>query len=152
MFTTKITYKDYFGKERTKEYTFNLSRAEVMDMNFDTDGGLEGLFKNMASDYDEGAFVKFFRTLIHKSYGKISQDGDSFNKSPEILKEFVESKAYDEFYTSLMTDWKKAVNFLADVLPEDYAQVVLDAAKEYESTVAAQNATPTLVQADAVVE
>ena len=43
MFKKPITWTDYDGKEITEDFYFNLTRAEVMEMELGTEGGLEQL-------------------------------------------------------------------------------------------------------------
>ena len=39
MLKKEITYKDYNGTERTESFYFNLSQAELMEMEMSTSGG-----------------------------------------------------------------------------------------------------------------
>ena len=41
MLKKTITYTDYNGVERTEDFYFNLTRAELMEMHLTTDGGMD---------------------------------------------------------------------------------------------------------------
>ena len=41
MLKRTITYTDYNGVERTEDFYFNLTRAELMEMHLTTDGGMD---------------------------------------------------------------------------------------------------------------
>ena len=40
MLKKTITYNDYNGVERTEDFYFNLSKAEILEMEMGTSGGL----------------------------------------------------------------------------------------------------------------
>lgn len=52
MYAKTITYTDYNGNERTEEFYFNFSTAELAEMELSTKGGLEGEIKYIANEQD----------------------------------------------------------------------------------------------------
>ena len=71
------TYTDYNGLERTEDFYFNLSEAEVMEYEMSTAGGLVEMIKNIVAAQDAPAIIKIFKELVLKSYGIKSADGRS---------------------------------------------------------------------------
>lgn len=65
-----------------------------------------------------------FEFLIQTAYGERSLDGKTFDKSPEILRKFVNSEAYSELFMELVGNADKAAEFFNGVLPADLANEV----------------------------
>ena len=61
--------------------------------------------------------LSLFKTLILKSYGEVSEDGESFIKDPELTRKFEKTEAYSELFMSLVTDTDKAVAFIEGIMP-----------------------------------
>ena len=83
MLKKSITYTDYNGVERTEDFWFNLSKAEIMEMEMSTTGGLAELIKKIVQVQDAPAIIKIFKDLILKAYGEKSADGKHFMKEDE---------------------------------------------------------------------
>lgn len=112
MFKERITYVDYDGQTRTEDFRFNLTKSELMEMEFDTEGGLEKAISRMVDGLDTRRIGKLFKDLILKAYGEKSLDGKRFVKSEEISKAFSETEAYNQLYMRLLTDEKFANTFV----------------------------------------
>lgn len=131
MLKKTITYIDYDGNERTEDYLFNLSKAECMEMELSTDGGMQQMIERIVSEKDNAKIVKVFKDIILKAYGKKSPDGKHFYKSAEISAEFAATEAYSELFMELATDADAAAKFISAVLPvnPDEAKAAIAAAK-----------------------
>ena len=70
-----ISYTDYNGNERTEDFYFNLSKAEIMEMEMSTSGGLSEVIQNVVKTQDVPSIIKIFKDLILKAYGEKSPDG-----------------------------------------------------------------------------
>ena len=92
MLTKTITYTDYNGVERTETHNFNLSKAELAEMELGTSGGFVNMVEAIINAKDTPALVKIFKDIIFKSYGIKSADGKHFEKSEEISKKFSETE------------------------------------------------------------
>ena len=88
MLKKTITYEDYNGVERKEDFYFNLTEAEVMEMELSTKGGLTEMINRIVAAQDATAIVKIFKDLILKAYGVKSPDGKRFIKSQELRDEF----------------------------------------------------------------
>lgn len=112
-----ITYTDYDGETRTETHWFNLTKAEILEMELLTKGGMEKMIQNIVETQDVPSLVKLFKKLIDKSYGIKSPDGKRFIKNPEDLKEFKETEAYSELFMELATDSDAASKFIEGIVP-----------------------------------
>lgn len=119
MYKKTITYTDYNGVERTEDFLFNLSKAELAEMQFSTNGGLETYIKRIIDTQDGKELIKVFKELILRSYGKKSDDGKRFMKSDAIREEFSQTEAYSELFMELATDDAAASKFVNGIMPSD---------------------------------
>ena len=112
-----ITYVDYNGTERTEDYYFNLTKAEIMEMEMGTTGGLAEMINRIVAAQDAPAIIKIFKDLILKAYGEKSADGKRFIKSEELSTAFSQTGAYDQLFMKLATDSEAAANFVNGIVP-----------------------------------
>ena len=128
MLKKTITYTDYDGLERTEEFRFNLTKAELMDMELTTVGTFSKLMQKIIDEKDMVRLAKYFKELILKSYGVKSDDGKRFIKSRELSEAFSQTEAYSELYMELLSNSEYAVKFIQQVMPKDLDQseVVLE--------------------------
>ena len=117
MITQSITYTDYFGRERTEEFAFNLTKTELVKLS--TSDFKENVEKISSSQANDAAIIDLLRTLILTSYGRISMDGSRFEKSEELRNEFEQSAAYDALFMDLAQHPDKFQTFFSNVVPAD---------------------------------
>lgn len=122
MLKKTISYTDYDGLERTEEFRFNLTKAELMDMELTTVGTFSKLMQKIIDEKDMVRLAKYFKELILKSYGVKSDDGKRFIKSPELSEAFSQTEAYSELYMELLGNSEYAVKFIQQVMPKDLDQ------------------------------
>ena len=118
MLKKTITYTDYNGNERTEDFYFNLTKAEAMEMEMSTAGGLETYVKRITDAQDAPAIIKVFKELILKAYGEKSLDGKRFEKSEEISNAFAQTEAYSELFMELATNTDAASKFVNGIMPK----------------------------------
>lgn len=121
MLKKTITYIDYNGTERTEDFYFNLSKAEVMEMEMSTSGGLAEMIKRIVDAQDAPAIIKIFKDLVLKAYGVKSPDGKRFIKSDELAVEFSQTEAYSNLFMELATDADAASKFINGIIPAEAA-------------------------------
>ena len=123
MFTKTIKYTDYNGVEREEKFLFNLSKAELTEMELGTTGGLSETIKKIIETQDTPSIIKIFKDLILKSYGEKSSDGKRFIKIDDNGKPlsigFSQTEAYSQLFMELATDDKKAAEFVNGLIPAD---------------------------------
>lgn len=124
MIAKTITYTDYNDVERTEKFYFNLSKAEVMEMEMSTSGGLAEMIQRVVAAQDQPAIIKIFKDLILKAYGVKSPDGRKFIKSEELSLDFAQTEAYSQLFMELATDADKASEFVNGIVPADMAKQI----------------------------
>lgn len=122
MLKKTITCTDYNGVERTEDHYFNLSKAEIMEMEMGTAGGLAEMIQRIVAAQDTPAIVKIFKDLILKAYGVKSPDGKRFIKSEELSTAFSQTEAYSALFMELATDADAAAKFVNGVIPVDISK------------------------------
>ena len=118
MLTKSITYTDYDGAERTENFMFNLTKAELAELNLTTEGGLQAVIQKIIDSRDIPELTKWFKRVIMMSYGEKSPDGRRFVKSPELTEEFLQTEAYSELFVELITDENAAAAFINGIIPK----------------------------------
>ena len=117
MLKKTVKYTDYNDVEQEETLYFNLSRAELLDMEFETPGGLGSHLQMLVDSEDSAANYNMFKKLIIKSYGEKSADGKMFLKSEANTQAFTNSEAFSELLFTLCSDVDEAVTFVNGILP-----------------------------------
>lgn len=119
MLKKNITYEDFNGKTRSEDFYFNLSEAELAELQMSTAGGLGEFIKRIVNEDDGAEIIGLFKQLVQMSIGKKSDDGRRFMKSPEIVRDFMETNAYTVLFMELATDADKATAFMNGIVPQE---------------------------------
>ena len=117
MLKKTITYVDYNGVERTEDFYFNLSKAEVAEMELSVQGGFSKMLEEIVASKDNVQIVNLFKQMVLKSYGEKSPDRRRFNKSEEIAQAFAQTAAYSEIFMELALNEDKAAEFVNGIMP-----------------------------------
>lgn len=117
MLKKEITYTDFDGNERKETFFFNISKAEVLEMETGVVGGMTQMLSKIVESQDNKKIVETFKEIILKAYGEKSPDGKRFIKSPELSAAFSQTEAYSELFMELATDDGAAVAFINGILP-----------------------------------
>lgn len=118
MLTKTFTYTDFNGVTRTEDHNFHLSKAELMEMELSTAGGLAEKIKKIVAAQDAPTIVKIFKDLILQSYGVKSDDGKRFIKSKELSEAFSQTEAYSQLFMELASDADAAAAFVNGIVPK----------------------------------
>jgi hypothetical protein len=116
-----MTYTDYDGNQRTEDFYFNLSKAELTEMELSRNGGLTKTIEKIVAAQDGKRIVEIFKDLVLKSYGEKSLDGKRFVKNQELRDAFAQTEAYSDLFMELSTNADSAaafVNGLVATLPK----------------------------------
>jgi len=122
MLKKRITYTDYNGTKREEDFYFNLSKAEIMEMEMSTSGGLTEMITRIIETQDAPSIIKVFKEIIMKAYGEKSPDGKRFIKSKELSESFAQTEAYSELFMELASDSDAASKFVNGIIPADMAR------------------------------
>ena len=124
MLKKNIKYVDYDGNDRAEEFYFNLNKAEVIELQLGTVGGLTKTLEKIVQEKDASRIIEYFKTIILKAYGEKSADGRRFIKSQELRDAFEQTEAYSELFMELASDAKMAAEFINGVLPKEAADAI----------------------------
>lgn len=116
MLKKTITYIDYNGTERKEDFYFNLSKAEIMEMEMGTTGGMVEMINKIVAAQDAPAIIDVFKKMILKAYGEKSADGKRFIKSKELSEAFSQTEAYSQLFMELATDADAASKFVNGIV------------------------------------
>lgn len=122
MLKKHVEYIDYNGNERKEDHYFNLNKAEIMEMELSTSGGLAEMIQQVVASQDSPKIVKIFKDLVLRSYGQKSLDGKRFIKNDQLREEFEQTEAYSIIFMELATDADAAAKFVNGIVPADLAQ------------------------------
>lgn len=117
MLKKTVTYVDYNGMERTEDFYFNLTKAEVAEMELSVEGGFSKMLEEIVASKDNVRIVNLFKQMVLKAYGEKSADGRRFVKSEEISKAFSETEAYSEIFMELALNTDAAAAFVNGIMP-----------------------------------
>lgn len=130
MLKKRIAYTDYNGTKREEDFYFNLNKAEIMEMEMSTTGGLTEMINRIIETQDAPSIIKVFKDIIMKSYGEKSPDGKRFVKNKELSEAFAQTEAYSELFMELASDSEAASKFVNGIIPEDMAAEVAKQQKQ----------------------
>lgn len=119
MLKKEITYNDFNGTERTESFYFNLTKAELTEMELGTEGGMSGMIEKIVAEQDIQRIMELFKSIIQKAYGEKSLDGRRFVKNQEILDNFTQTEAYSKLFMELATNADAAAEFVNGLMPDD---------------------------------
>lgn len=126
MIVKDITYTDYKGNEETKKYYFNLTSIEIAEMETSEEGGLTGMINKIVETGDPSTIVKFFKTVILKSYGEVSEDGEQFvkvdSKGIPLSVAFSQTEAYSKLFVEMVSDPNVFIQFINNLIPTDLVE------------------------------
>ena len=117
MLKKTITYTDFNGVERKENFYFNLTKAEVIEMEMSVNGGMAEQIQKIIDAQDVATIIKVFKEIILKAYGVKSDDGRRFIKSKEVTDDFAQTEAYSILFTELATDAEAAAAFINGIMP-----------------------------------
>ena len=123
MLKKNIKYTDFNGVEREETFLFNLTKAELMEMEMGTNGGLAEQIQKIVDAQDSAAIIKIFKDIVLKAYGEKSEDGKRFMKvdtaGVPLSIGFSQTEAYSQLFMELATDADAAANFIKGIVPSD---------------------------------
>lgn len=121
MLKKTIEYTDYEGNERKEDFYFNLTKAEVMEMEMGTTGGMKKMLEKIVAEQDSKRIIETFKDIIMRSYGEKSPDGKRFEKMRDgrrLADAFSQTEAYSELFMELATNAEAAATFINGIIPQ----------------------------------
>jgi len=117
MLKKTIKYTDFDGNQREETFYFNLTKAEVAEMELSTEGGLSTKLQKIIEAQDNASIVEIFKDIIARSYGEKSPDGRQFVKNKEVRDAFIQTQAYSDLFMELATNAEAATAFINGIIP-----------------------------------
>lgn len=124
MLKREITYTNFDDEEVTEPYYFNLTKAELVEMEVDIKGGLGKFLQRIVDEQDNREIFRMVKEIILGSYGEKSPDGKQFVKTLELSEGFSHTAAFDALIVEFMTDSEAAATFIEAVMPKDMEEFV----------------------------
>lgn len=119
MLKKTMTYTDFNGEERTEDFYFNITKAELVELEHGVDGGLSGELQRMIAAKDAKKTIETFKHILFVAYGEKAPDGRRFMKSQEISRSFAETEAYSDLFMDLATNAEHAAAFIKAIVPKE---------------------------------
>lgn len=123
MLKKTLTFEDYNGETRTEDFYFNLTKAELAEMELRVGGGMEAMINRMINERDSDKLTTMFKDIILSAYGEKSLDGRRFIKNQELRDSFVQTEAYSDLFISLISDQKEVESFIRGIMPKEVREV-----------------------------
>jgi len=142
-----ITYQDLDGNAITEDFYFNLTKAELAEMELSEQGGMRARLMSLIEEDDRKKIIGAFKMLISTTVGRRSDDGKRFIKNEQITNEFMQTEAYSVLFMELMTDTNAVVAFAQGVMPADLVAQV-DMAKFIETQPTEKAVQPAITQVE----
>lgn len=117
MLKKTITYTDYNGTTRKEDFYFNLTQAEVTELEVSVEGGLVEQINRIVAAQNGKVIIETFKDIILRAYGEKSPDGRRFIKNQEVRDAFAQTEAYSKLFMELATDAKAASEFVNGIVP-----------------------------------
>lgn len=115
MYKKTITYTDFNGTERTEDFYFHMTQAEILKMEYSQEGGMTNVIQKIIETEETTKLLPLFETVVRMSYGKRSIDGRHFEKKPEYTDQFLASEAYSNMFVEFMMNADEAAKFINNV-------------------------------------
>lgn len=136
MLKKTVTFENFNGEEVTKDFYFNFSKAELIEMEVAEEGGFANQIKAVIEAKDTNELIKLMKRIVLDAYGEKSPDGNHFVKTEGIRMAFTQSAAYSDIFMELATDDNAAAEFMIGLMPKGLlTQEMIDAAKDGDTSV-----------------
>ena len=122
MLKKTMTYTDFDGNERTEDFYFNLSQAEILEMELGVSGRMTQMITKIIAAQEGERIIKTFKDIILKAYGEKSPDGKRFIKSEELSTAFSQTDAYSQLFIELAMDANAAAAFVNGIIPANLSK------------------------------
>lgn len=119
MLKKSITFEDFNGVSHTKDFYFNLTKADLAVLEIQEKEGLVAMLQDIIQSDDRKKMIGVVKSLITMSYGIKSSDGMKHEKSADISRDFEATNAYSELFFELCTDADENLKFVVGILPQE---------------------------------
>jgi len=117
MISETITYPGFDGREFTDTFYFNLTKAEVTELQVSEKEGYAEMLERIVNAKDVKEIVANFKKILLASYCIKSDDGRTPIKSEELSRNFGSSEAYSILFMKLIENDDSGAAFIRGILP-----------------------------------
>jgi len=118
MLKKTIEFEDFNGDVVKRDFYFNLTKAEVVELEVSEGNGIVDLIERITKERNNYEIVRIFKKVILLAYGEKSADGLRFIKTKELNTAFEQTNAYSELFMELASDAGAAEAFVNGILPK----------------------------------
>lgn len=116
MISVNLTFNNFEGNEITDTFYFNLSKAELAEMDINVGNALANNLQELSESSNGAKIYKVFKDIIMKSYLEKSEDGKHIIKNKEISSSFVASEAYSALIEKVLSSQEEASKFMLGIV------------------------------------
>lgn len=116
MLKKEITYTDLNGAQQTEDFYFNLTKAEVIELDAAYPEGIMEYLNLAVKQKRTDVVIATFKDLILRSYGEKTPSG-KFIKTQALRDTFMASEAYSELFMELLENEQNAATFVNGIVP-----------------------------------
>jgi hypothetical protein len=124
MLKKTITYEDFNGASRTEDFYFNLTVAELMEMQVSKAEGFKDYIEGVINADNREELIAQFKKLILSSVGRRSEDGSRFFKSQEIRNDFASTNAFGALFMEFVTSEAACLEFVKGIVPANFEEQI----------------------------
>ena len=122
MIKRKVKYYNFDGKLVEKELSFHLNKLEIFRI-LGKEGDLEERLAELSKKSDLTGLINLITSILSSAYGEISEDGETFVKTPELRAKFEASEVFAELFGNLFDEIngphpETAQQFMAGIAPK----------------------------------
>jgi hypothetical protein len=125
MLKKSITFENFDGVTVTKDYYFNITKAEIALRELESDGTWSETLEAIKNSDKGSVVLPEFRKIIQWMYGE--KDGDSFVKTDAAWERFNNSEPWSVLIMELLTNAGYAADFITAAMPADMQGQVKEA-------------------------
>lgn len=122
MLKKTVTYENFDGEIETKDFWFNLNKAELAEFEADEPDGFKATVEKAVEDHNTKEIIRIFKKILISAYGVRTAEG-GFRKSEALKEAFEEGPAYPEIFMELASDEAACRAFVEGVMPKNLKQV-----------------------------
>lgn len=118
MLKRTVSYEDYNGNPQSDVFYFNLTEAELLEMESTYDRGYAETLQYIVDTENTKELIAEFKKLVLFAYGEKSEDGKVFVKNEDITTRFSQHAAYSALFMELATNAEAASAFMNGIIPK----------------------------------
>lgn len=128
MLKKTIKFKDLDGNQLEEDFYFNISKAELAEMEIAEarHGGMSAVLQKIIDEEDGKKVIELLNEIIKTAYGVRSDDNRKFIKNDEVWEDFYHTDAHSELLFELYSNPTEAAAFMRGVVPPELSEKMDD--------------------------